>query len=81
MKPRSTSFGFGNKYDFFKNIKKGPGPFQYQAKDANRITRGLSFGQGRDVLVIIIKDIKANSYIDQSKFKVNLCFKIDTKSR
>ena len=47
---RSTSFGFGSKYDFTRQAKKNPGPNAYKKVDGlyNYGNLGISFGFSRE---------------------------------
>lgn len=47
---RSTSFGYGTKFDFTEKLDKVPGPSHYENVDKIHKygNRGISFGNGRD---------------------------------
>lgn len=49
MKKRSTSFGYGSKFDFFQKKQYTPSPSQYHVDENEGRTNASSFGYGRNV--------------------------------
>ena len=54
---RSTSIGYGNKYDILKNVKNYPAPNQYEKPSifqvAKKKNKGKTFGVSREVKLTI----------------------------
>lgn len=61
---KTSSLGYGNKYDFSKMANKFPGPNAYEIArefDSNSIEKkGISIGIGRDVSKKIVETFKLN---------------------
>lgn len=51
---RTTSFGFGDKYDFTRDASCSPPPNTYDLKDGfvKNIKKGFGFGKGRDQMEV-----------------------------
>lgn len=55
LNKRTTSFGYGNKYDFTSGKEKTPGPGTYQAPLDKPLNNGFSFGLSRENCKAFVK--------------------------